>query len=161
MAIANLKMIKSFGHFVQLMVDGLNKRHTGGINMTSFGEYHPEVGVCFGCAATNALCELSGVKFGKRYERHRLTDKETILENAWDSLRRGYDGRFDDGSVNNIKECLLKLKLIEKHLGFKVPEYKTIASRTMYRLEELDNWYWEKRLKRYETYANWLLEKRI
>lgn len=102
-----IEKITSFSVFVQLMIDGL-KSPCLPVKMDTFGMV--EGGVCFGCAATNALCKLTGKKltedqmpeevnayrninfsrvkayadfFGMTY------DQVDTLENAWDTLREG------------------------------------------------------------------------
>lgn len=47
---------------IMAMVNGLKARHVA-INMTTFGDVID--GVCYGCAATNTICEISGVVFNE------------------------------------------------------------------------------------------------
>ena len=54
---------------VQAMIDGLKKEHVK-IRMNTFGEI--KGGICFGCAATNAICEISG--FIPKYEEDFYPD---------------------------------------------------------------------------------------
>lgn len=92
---------------VQAMVDGLRKKHVL-VNMHSFG--HVKDGVCYGCAATNAVCELFGVKFGpdvianadRRADVvHQSFEKLRWFENAIDLLRQG-----DVYAANQWLDCL-------------------------------------------------------
>lgn len=80
---------------IMAMVIGLRKKHVG-INMLSFGSVMRDQ--CFGCAATNAICEISGVIFDAGNIKIRLKRAEAVgarenfldyFEMAVDSLRLG------------------------------------------------------------------------
>lgn len=84
------------GEIIMAMVDGLKKKHVQ-IDMLTFGE--SEDGICYGCAATNAICEINGVIFTptvinterKRREFVNSNDRAFYFdfELAIDYLRKG------------------------------------------------------------------------
>jgi hypothetical protein len=45
---------------IMAMVNGLRKQNVI-IKMSTYGHY--DFGYCYGCAATNTICEISGIKF--------------------------------------------------------------------------------------------------
>jgi hypothetical protein len=107
MSTAVLKPSKSFEEIVRgmsakeiilAMVNGLKKKHVQ-INMLYFGRYDFGTKTCFGCAATNTICEITGIKFvdakiGTINSRASVVnsgfDFLDAFEAAIDSLRRGY-----------------------------------------------------------------------
>lgn len=77
------------------MVNGLRKKHVN-IDMGSFGKIVDDQ--CFGCAATNAICEISGMTFDAGNIKVRLKRAEAVgtrenfldyFEMAIDALRLG------------------------------------------------------------------------
>lgn len=104
-------MTKSFKETVQAMsgkeivmamVNGLLHGYYT-INMGTFG--NTEDGICFGCAATHCVTEISGVKFDPetiyyRVDRCKVLDIDYAFldsfENAIDSLRKGYFHDYND-----------------------------------------------------------------
>jgi len=83
------------GEIIMAMVKGLEKPVTE-INMTTFGESSGNI--CYGCAATNAVCKISKIKFKPEtiFPAYKRADavKSTknflqIFECAIDNLRRG------------------------------------------------------------------------
>lgn len=86
----------SFKQIVKAMVAGLRNRHTS-INMETYGTAID--GVCWGCAATNTICEIAQTKIpadmisyvGDRAIFLRAEHDFLIrFENAIDHLRTGY-----------------------------------------------------------------------
>jgi hypothetical protein len=74
---------------IMAMVNGLRKRHVC-IDMSTFGR--KSNGVCFGCAATNALIEISGISAEEAVDLSVFSCKSVIIsdfETAIDSLRCG------------------------------------------------------------------------
>jgi len=80
---------------VMAMVNGLLHEHYE-VSMTSFG--HTNNGICYGCAATHCITEISGIKFGRDIIRMREdraiainVDYEFlhIFEDVIDDLRTG------------------------------------------------------------------------
>jgi len=114
------KNLKSISDIVDTMIKGLNKEWIE-INMTTFGELHD--GVCFGCAATNTLCELMQESFNDNtiYDRtnkfnYGITEIElNTFESSIDCLRCG-----------NLIGFLEYLKLIEHLFNFKLPTLEEI-----------------------------------
>lgn len=86
--------LKKPSDFYDVMIRGLEAEHIK-VDMRNFGYYAG--GVCFGCAATNALCELSGKVFDRdsilTTKRARFLGEETHLVHRFelliDTLRRG------------------------------------------------------------------------
>lgn len=81
---------------VQAMVNGLKAKHVL-VCMGSFG-YRDTEGICYGCAATNTLCELAETKFTAEViaSTGKLasavgSDYESVafFETAIDALRKG------------------------------------------------------------------------
>lgn len=79
---------------IMAMVNGLRKRHTV-IDMTTFGEIID--GVCFGCAATNCVLEISGFQalglIAFSIMRYPILHR---FEIAIDYLRIGSIDKFND-----------------------------------------------------------------
>lgn len=119
----------TFADVVLAMVRGLRRRYVE-VNMETYGSFYE--GVCYGCAATNTICELTGVVFKDeciecettraayilgRLEGYvdkwwlRCCDYSSLLdasnlgcfEQAIDDLRRGNAGAY-------FKEILLRMK---------------------------------------------------
>lgn len=81
---------------IMAMVNGLEKEHVK-VNMDTYGGFRN--GVCYGCAATNAICEIAGVTFDDPQilstdgrARFISTDYDFIdnFECAINHLRSGY-----------------------------------------------------------------------
>jgi len=111
---------------VLAMVRGLEKEHVK-VDMTSFGI--SDEGVCFGCAATNAICEITESKFDLTNIDYR--DKRSAylkvgtrllysLEDALDSLRFG-----NINSYNRTIERLGFLNLLLPIPRMKLPYLTT------------------------------------
>lgn len=85
---------------IMAMVEALTHPPIINVNMKTFGEVD-EKGVCFGCAATNTVCQISGMVFTKDNITNRLRRSTFIdgneegcsflytFENAIDALRLG------------------------------------------------------------------------
>lgn len=115
---------------IRAMVRGLRKQHVK-VDMDTFGSRVN--GTCFGCAATNAVCEI----YGKTLARPiftQLSDDEfgelakavgarkafvTNFEYAIDNLRAGY---IDD---YNVYAKRYKFAQIVKPLDWELPELET------------------------------------
>lgn len=88
---------------IMAMVNGLKKEHVK-VDMSTYGDFSEVSGICYGCAATNAVCEISGVVFTGEHvlsENHYwfLKTDGTFLElfeTAIDSLRLGQINRYND-----------------------------------------------------------------
>lgn len=128
---------------IMAMVDGLRKPRTK-IDMSTFGAI--EEGVCYGCAATNAILHImeaskEEVKDHIRtFPDYRLCPPfVTHFESAMDYLRRG---RVDDYNYFTAK---LGIAPITPFPGQKLPR--------------LGNNYTEAQLKEYEKLARYQLTK--
>ena len=93
---------------IMAMVEGLQNPTTDRIDMSTFGNIHD--GLCYGCAATNAICRIAGKNFEYGLPnllgtRARITDSigsyaiVDRLERAIDYLRLG-----------NIRKCNISLE---------------------------------------------------
>ena len=89
----------TFKDVVLAMVNGLRKRHVE-IDMSVFARV--DRGVCFGCAATNFICEVTGSKFTKDtiFNRELATDGDKTLlrhvEDCIEALRKGNVGLYNE-----------------------------------------------------------------
>lgn len=118
------KDIKSFSDIIDLMIRGLEHEWVK-VEMTTFG-YASQDNTCFGCAATNLICELAQapIPFEKIVTRYgRLNhvgssitlDQFTDFEESIDLLRKG-----------RIADCLVLLKSIQGVFSFKIPEFNDL-----------------------------------
>jgi hypothetical protein len=82
---------------VQAMIDGLNKEWVK-VDMCSYGKYNDLSNTCFGCAATNTICQIMDKQIDKKYISFRSeraldigTDQDFLesFEQAINSLRLG------------------------------------------------------------------------
>ena len=87
---------------VMAMVNGLKKEHLK-VDMDTFGLFYE--GICYGCAATNAICEISGVVFtpdniyATGCKANAVGSDSLFLsyfEDAIDFLRLGNIGFYND-----------------------------------------------------------------
>jgi hypothetical protein len=86
-----------FSEIMQAMITGLNKPNVT-VNMDTFGwaKGFWIFKKCFGCAATNAVCEISGVKFN----RHNIDDNVARAEAVKTSYL--FLDRFE-GAINQLR----------------------------------------------------------
>jgi len=99
---------------IMAMVEGL-RNPVVKVNMYTFGESHID-GTCYGCAATNAICKISGLVFtnnsiGSMAYRSRYIgcdfDFLDCFESAIDSLRCGNLDYYNEcADVINIAKIL-------------------------------------------------------
>lgn len=109
----------SAAEIIMAMVNGLRKRHVN-VRMSSFGSIWD--GVCYGCAATNTICEISGkvftdslIVYGRSYfVGAKSSDFLGIFEVAIDWLRSGEIWEY-----NRLAEHI-KISLIED-VGIELP----------------------------------------
>lgn len=122
---------------VRAMVDGLEKRWVN-LEMSTFGEFHKENGkfVCYGCAATNTICEILGktisLRHSKKYSEYpnvRDVDMSALakasegfvfgFEVAIDSLRKGgievYNKQAERLGIATIPKQRFKLPYLRTH----------------------------------------------
>lgn len=142
------------------MVRGLQNKWVV-LNMNSYGgwgwSYSSNQEICYGCAATNTLCELMQAPFPKeniygRENRLSVINYDTkfkdlqFFETSIDSLRRGNFLTFLE-QISNVEDLSFKInkKKIE-NLYIKYP----------YDLSELGNDFTKKELQTYIEFANYL-----
>lgn len=112
---------------VMAMVKGLKKEHVR-VDMGYFGStfQEGENRVCYGCAATNTICEISGVVFtpenilGRTNRRLFLETTShflAVFETAIDCLRRGdvkgYNAYAEGNDMPLLPEPVEKLPKLE------------------------------------------------
>lgn len=157
------KDLKSFSDIVDTMIRGL-KRQWVEVEMGSYGNFKrkmegfwifkKEKKVCFGCAATNTICELMQEPFTPetitaRTGQFNYGIKPSELgkfEHAIDYLRNG-----------KIYWAHYSLQHIEHLFSFPLPSAADLES--SFPLPELNNHNWKKNLKAYETYRDELRAK--
>src|SRR5688572_6813562 len=98
------EQLKSFSDIVDAMIRGLKKEWVP-VNMNTFGDMHVDRfsnrTICWGCAATNTLCELMGNAFNpnnlsslkSRADEFNFdieSGELNVFEWAIDELRKGH-----------------------------------------------------------------------
>lgn len=121
------------------MVNGLEKPSTK-IDMDSYGSSYDDI--CYGCAATNAVCQISKVKFttlniDNRNDRADLVNTNynflELFELAIDALRTGNTYKYNEyanrGKFNRIlKPDNLELPwLTDDYTQEDLKQYKQLA----------------------------------
>jgi len=129
------------------MVDSLTHPPIINIDMNTYGENRQ--GVCFGCAATNTICKISGVVFTPENIGSRRLRSKAINNNIFDDkigeflycFERAIDAlRGSELDIYNIYADHIKFALIVNPLDIK--------------LRHLDNDYTNDDLKPYIELAN-------
>jgi len=146
-----LRQLKSVSDIVDTMIKGLKKEWVN-VDMNTFGTV--ESGLCFGCAATNTLCELIQEPFTKndmnlsgRSEKLGIGNVDIeFFEAAIDSLRRG-----------NTLDFLGYLNHIDYLFSFKLPYHYDIEYNQ--ELPELSTDNYKENLHEYESYRDFLIAK--
>ena len=148
-----INKIDKFSTFVQLMIDGL-KHEWVHIQMSTFGRDID--GICYGCAATNALCELAQksfthdiISFTNSRARFLNMDYDVLdkLECAWDSLRSGF-----------VSDALRRLNEIDG-LPFQPPSIHDLDGTCYTELPYLSGTLVKKYLITYQAWCNQLKAK--
>ena len=123
------------------MIRGLREPHVK-VNMDTFGAH--DEGVCFGCAATNTICEIAGKTFDAAHikylpERAGFIECSTVFldefENAIDHLRNIRIQGYNDYAIR-----------------LKIPQMRSLYVR----LPILTDYYTQADLDLWEDYANTL-----
>lgn len=125
---------------IMAMVNGLKSRHVK-VDMNTYGQTDKS-GVCFGCAATNTICELTGIVFSEEnigdFDRSEYLnislDLLSDFEEMIDDLRRGNTITF-----NYFAE------------RYNIP---TISTEIKKYLPYLNTYYKDEELLPYEEFAN-------
>lgn len=159
------KNINKVSDIVDLMIKGLKKEWVH-VDMTSFGGVCGDM--CYGCAATNALCELMQEPFSKKYiaeERHTQFNfgvsrvEIMYFEQAIDYLRRGYINLFicDINKVSNMtgihispKDEVIMMSYLKKGI------FSSIRKRQLPVLGTIN---FKNDLIHYEKFRDWLRKK--
>ncbi len=125
---------------IMAMVEGLRQPRTK-IDMKTFGEIR--WGICYGCAATNAILHIMAAKEDEEIKGYIRTATDYVIsplfqfESAIDYLRRGFVSRYNDQA---------------KALGI-----APITPMPGQELPRLDNDYTEEQLQQYEKLAKYQL----
>lgn len=127
---------------VMAMVNGLRKKHVN-INMRSLG--HTKNGICFGCAATNTICEINKQKFDNFSIGNVFTRAEFLQSDV------GFLSKFEF-SIDALRKG--KIQMFNKYL--EIIGIKTIS--IPYILNHLTSNFDESDLIGYEQYAKDLQE---
>lgn len=152
------KNIKSMSDVVDIMIRGL-KREWVNVHMGSYGGYKTDRVTCFGCAATNTLCEIMQEPFSpenivgavgrsKKFNFGISSQDLRIFEEGIDLLRR-----------SNIEGFFACFSDISHLFGFQFPTLDQIIPDFALPYLGTDNW--RERLPEYEKYRDWLREKEL
>jgi hypothetical protein len=132
------------------MIRGLEKEWVN-VDMQSYG--YEENNLCFGCAATNTLCELMGEPFNE--------NNIISLQSRRKKVNFGIDshtlGNFEMG-LDHLREArtedfLYCLEQIEKKTGIKIEEEKIMVIADKVYLPILTNENYKINLRHYEVFA--------
>lgn len=147
------KYMTGISDIVDAMVKGLQREWVE-VNMMTFG--HSRGGVCFGCAATNTLCQIMGEPFtlediddegrARKFNYNIAFIDFSNFETSIDQLRRG-----------NTSDFLGLLRRCEHLFSFRLPSHKDIDP--PFELPALSSGSWKEGLRWYEKYRDWLKEK--
>ena len=83
------------------MVEGLKKQHVI-IDMETYGRVHKNV--CYGCAATNTICEISGITPKASWRNRLFCDKFAYLTKCENHFIRLFEQAIDALRSGNISE---------------------------------------------------------
>jgi hypothetical protein len=159
--------LNSFSDIVQAMVDGVKKEWVN-VDMRSFGhtKTHRILGInvgekCYGCAATNTLCELMQESFTK--DQIRCIKTRVIKVNYGISTKdlKYFESAIDLLRNGNISCCLNTLELISKLFSFELPEYEDVELMYYKYLPELTNDGYKSNLHYYQEFADKLRENNL
>lgn len=132
---------------VQAMIDGLNNKWVH-IDMTTYGDVVDDI--CYGCAATSAVCQIANIKFQPKDIDDIIARSEFLnssyefleeFESAINSLRRGY--------VEWFAISLMSMNLINN-------DERKIIHNCELPLPYLNNENWENKLTEYSKLVEFL-----
>jgi len=133
---------------VDAMIQGVKKQHVK-LDFSTYGDVVN--GVCYGCGATNAICEIIGTKFDANslpYRETRVDFLETsyeyliTFETAINWLRHGDPKTFISG-LGDIKSSMPD---VSEYRNTLLPLFNSsIVDGTL-----------DKKLKEYEDFRDWL-----
>lgn len=143
--------LKSVSQIVFLMVAGLKKEWVN-VNMRSYGMV--DIDVCFGCAATNTLCEMKGASIGKVDLENSWRGRTKFFNESKAELEQ-FEQAIDELRRSNISGFLLYLS--RAGITFVLPIALEIQPAKP--LPFLGNENYKEDLHHYDKYANWLKSK--
>ena len=122
---------------INAMCDGLERKWVE-VRMASFGGSIN--GVCYGCAATNTICQIVGRSFDKHEIEWRSNRKDAIkcdydflgeFERAIDALRLGeigiYNSIADEIGIAKIHETANADAMTTANYRDLIPQYRELA----------------------------------
>lgn len=150
------KNIKGISDIVDAMIKGLRKEWVH-VHMGSYGGYRIDRVTCFGCAATNTLCEIMQEAFtpenivgtkarSEKFNFGVSANDLRIFEEGIDLLRRA--------DIEGFFACLSDISYL---FGFQFPVLDEIVSD--FALPYLSNGNWKEGISGYEKYRDWLRER--
>lgn len=155
--------IHKVSDIVDTMIRGLKKEWVK-VKMNTFGQ--KKDGICFGCAATNTLCELMQESFSLETIENRATqfnydisiEDLSIFEVAIDALRGGFLDEFCAG-ILTISD-VIGISLTEKNVKtiYSYPREGNWLKKERY-LPCLNSYNYLKNLHYYEEFRDWLIKK--
>ncbi len=88
---------------VQAMIDGLKKEWVE-VNMGSYG--HTERGICYGCAATNTICQITKHKFtpAEMNDFYNLKGKKNYINSFLSNFESSVNA-LRTGNINYFNDC--------------------------------------------------------
>jgi hypothetical protein len=146
------KNINSVSDIIFAMIHGLKKEWVE-VDMDTFGSVTDDE-VCFGCAATNTLCQLMDKPFtvDNIIGLHERA-KEVNFGISTHTLRR-FEVSIDNLRTGCIITFLLYLSSLEDEIGFVIEEEKIKSICMEFNLPELENSNYKTNLIYYEQLAS-------
>jgi len=152
------KNLHGISDIVDAMIQGLKKEWVK-VNMGTFGDksYVGNKLICYGCAATNTICEIMQEPFtamsignpsdrAEKFNYGITIDDYKFFEYAVDELRKG-----------NIYGFYKYLTYIKYMFGFELPKYEDIDPIGV--LPYMDDDDYKEFIPDYEKYRDWLKKK--
>jgi len=129
------------------MVDSLTHPPIINIDMETYGEN--KRGVCFGCAATNTICKISGVVFTSENIGNRRSRAKAVNDDIFNDTIDDFVYCFER-AINGLRQSNLQTyNLFTKH-----EKFAEIVNPLDIELPRLDNNYTNDDLKPYIELAN-------
>jgi len=144
--------LKGISDIVDTMIRGLKKEWVK-VDMKSFGTVVDDV--CFGCAATNTLCELMQEQFTNTQISSPLTRYSKFNGGITEDELVSFEGAIDHLRLGNIQSFLNRLIDVGHLFNFEIPEYYETAPDTDLPVLRTDDW--KENLHFYEEYRDFLI----
>jgi hypothetical protein len=142
--------INSVSDIILAMTEGLKKEWVK-IDMQTYGAVYKKV--CFGCAATNTLCQLMGEPFNASNINNLKSRREKVNFGIdWYTLKV-FEMSLDNLRLGRSREFIHHLIEIEKEIGIKIETDRLISIMNKINLPELDTDDYKKNLHFYEKIA--------